>query len=171
MPSAIAADWPGIAALAASGVTLEDLSRRFGIKLSTLKARSTRGGWKTAKAVVQAERVERATVARQMVPAAADAVEVVRDTLAERQQKTKLGLSAWAVKASEHAATLQGVAALDAAPEVKQTADVMAKMWPSQDAGVVRISMFNASPIIDIECTPVGDAPALEEASPGLRII
>lgn len=41
----IATDWGAIKALFLSGITLKELSERFGVKEGTLKSRSSREGW------------------------------------------------------------------------------------------------------------------------------
>lgn len=121
MPAPLPIDWNSIAALAASGHTLADLSIRFGVALPTLKARSRRGGWKTASRDVHAQRVEKAVAAGQMAPQAHSGLTVVKNTLSELSRETKLSLAKTVGKAAEHAATLKGADALAQARNIKET--------------------------------------------------
>lgn len=120
MPAPLPADWTAIAALAASGVTLEDLSTRFRIKLSTVKARCRRGKWKSAGKTVEHERVDRAVQARQMAPHAGSGVAVVKGALADLGKETRLNLAKATAKAAKHAAGLPGVDALKQARNIKE---------------------------------------------------
>lgn len=143
MPAAIPADWSAIAALAASGHTLEDLSEQFGINFNTMKARCRRGGWKLAREVVQAERVERATDAK---PTARNGVDVVAQTLAQRHKHTKLGLSMFTARAARVASKLPKKELLENAPAVKAVADIAGKVWPEETGGDhVALQFFSIS--------------------------
>lgn len=158
MPVALPADWPTIAALAASGVTLEVLSARFGIKLPTLQARSARGGWKRKAKEVQMQRVEAATGAGKMKSGAEDGLAVVHDTLADYSKKTRLNLAKGIDSASRHAATLNGDSALKSSRSLKETASAAAVIhgWHREGSQTIRLSMCGQQPI-EVEAEFVQD--------------
>lgn len=128
-------DWPGIAVAVASGVTLLEVSIQTGVKLSTVKSRSAREGWKRKAKAVQETNVAIAVEAKQMVPKAPNGVDVVAETLAQRQKHTRLGLSLFTVRAARVASRLPKKELLENAPAVKAVADVAGKVWPDQLVG------------------------------------
>jgi hypothetical protein len=161
MPSSIPADWPSIAALAASGVTLQELSDRFGIKLDTIKARSRRGGWKSVAREVKAGREAAAVTAGQMQPQASSGKDVVVATLADLGNKTKLNLAKATANAAEHAATLAGSEVLKDARNIKEVISGSATLhgWAQNGDGglnqIININLLGTElpmkPVVDVQ--------------------
>lgn len=56
MPAALDVEWSAIAAQAAAGATLEELSAHWGIPVGTLKSRCATEGWKRMAREIQAQR-------------------------------------------------------------------------------------------------------------------
>ncbi|MEI9893779.1 MAG: hypothetical protein WDN28_07720 [Chthoniobacter sp.] len=151
MPAPLPCDWNSIATLAASGVTLEELSARFGISLSTLKSRSSRGNWKKAGKDVQQQRIATAVMAGQMSPIAAQGVHVIRDTLAEDSKATRISLAA---SARKMASKLEDTADPENAGDMLQVAKTAALVhhWehtPGMDVRIAVYGTFAEPPVID----------------------
>ena len=80
-------------------------------------------------------------------------VDAMAATLSDRHKRTKLGLSKWAAKSSEHLASLDGEEALAASQPAVAVATVMGKVWPEKAEGPMRLSVFAHGGNVQVDVT------------------
>lgn len=140
-------------------VGVREAARQLHLEENTVKSWSRRGNWLAACASTPPAHplpptmrpIERAPNA----PKPADALE---NTLKERRNQTRLGLSEYAARASRQAAELPDDELLARSVEVKAVASVAESVWPSEKGGgTVNVSIFSAtvepaddSPVVDV---------------------
>lgn len=147
MPAPLPVNWSAIAALAVAGATLEQLSKQTGIKLSTLKARSSRGGWKRAVKAQDAAKAEVATLKKQMKPVATDGLAIAKGTLADDDRETRISLSRSLRRGAKHAENMEGVDVLKNARNVHELIKGAGHVhgWTDSKADVLRIDIYSNS--------------------------
>jgi uncharacterized protein YcnI len=154
MPAPLPANWPSIAALAASGVTLQEIAQKTGIALSTIKARCRRGGWKVQGKAIQEEKVEAAVTAGQMSECATDGPMVAKRILEENSQETRLSFSRSMRKTAKHIETMAPGEVLNSAQNVKAliagTAQVHAWDEEQKNAGM-SLSFYSVAGDMNID--------------------
>lgn len=134
-------------------VGVREAARQMELDEDTVKSWSRRGNWLAACKPTPAKHELPPTIRPvTLAPNAPTAADALANVLSDRHKRTKLGLSAWAVNASEHAASLDPEEALAAAPSVKAVADVAGKVWPEQGQQSIRLSIYGQqSPVLDVE--------------------
>lgn len=156
-------DWQGIRA-ASVAVGVREAARQASSHLPAqeqdrfverVMKRCSREGWLThAKASIQA-------VKGQAMPLSAPVrtgAQIIENTLLERKERTKLGLSKWSAKAAETLGDLDGENALAAHQAAVGVASVLSKVYPeaAQDNSV-HLAFFSISQERPDESGPVVD--------------
>jgi hypothetical protein len=131
--------WEQIKTGYAAGVGLREIARKMNIPEGTILAHAKRHGWtkQIQVATQEARRMQSDAIAPvQSVPQSLAAI------LAERKERTKLGLSKYTAEAAEHAANHQDK--LGIAGKVKDVASVHKKLWPeeSQREEILQIGLL-----------------------------
>ena len=119
--------WEQIKTGYAAGINLREIARKMNIPEGTVLAHAKRHGW--------TQQIQIAT--REVGVMQSDAITPVQSVpqslaaiLAERRERTKLGLSKYTAEAAEHAANHPDK--LGIAGKVKDVADVHKTIWPAE---------------------------------------
>ena len=119
--------WEQIKTGYAAGINLREIARKMEIPEGTVLAHAKRHGW--------TQQIQVAT--REVGVMQSDAITPVQSVpqslaaiLAERRERTKLGLSKYTAEAAEHAANHPDK--LGIAGKVKNVADVHKTIWPNE---------------------------------------
>lgn len=140
----------------AVGVT--EAAKQTGIDLSTVKQWSARGKWLAHTRVIHVPPPMPTSMQPRHVTGVTSPGDALENTLKERQNHTKLGLSLFAARAARVASKLPQDKLLARAGEVKAVADIASKVWPEVqgDTGM-HVSFFSITteqasegPIIDV---------------------
>ena len=115
--------WEQIKTAYAAGIGLREIARKMNIPEGTVLAHARRHGW-TQQIQVATQQQSDAITPVQSVPQSLAAI------LAERKNRTRLGLSQYAAEAAEQAAEHRDK--LGISHKVKDVADVHKTLWPSQ---------------------------------------
>ena len=132
-----------------------EAARQMGLKEATVNQWSARGGWLEH---LRPENQPKAPVsmAPRTVTGVTNPASALQNTLLERRDKTKLGLSKWAARSSKHLSSLKGERAAASYAEAVGTAHVMSKLWPDQSGGSVRISMHAQQMAVAVQAEQLG---------------
>ena len=119
--------WEQIKTAYVAGINLREIARKMNIPEGTVLAHANRHGW--------TQQIQIAT--REVRVLQSDAITPVQSVpqslaaiLAERRERTKLGLSKYTAEAAEHAANHPDK--LGIAGKVKDVADVHKTIWPAE---------------------------------------
>jgi len=119
--------WEQIKTAYVAGINLREIARKMNIPEGTVLAHAKRHGW--------TQQIQIAT--REVGVMQSDAITPVQSVpqslaaiLAERRERTKLGLSKYTAEAAEHAANHPDK--LGIAGKVKDVADVHKTIWPAE---------------------------------------
>jgi hypothetical protein len=164
MPAQIA-DWSQVKATAIALASIKDAAAEHGVSYKAAKMRASREQWpvgrrvhKLAQQAQQQANTQMMIASKGTVTSVTSTADALANTLAERQKRSKLGLSSWLTESSEHLASLKGEEALSAHQAAVSTASVMSKLYPEQqDADRVALQFFSISinqgeekPVIDV---------------------
>jgi hypothetical protein len=150
--------WDQIKTAYAAGVGLREIARKMNLPEGTVLARATRDGWTRQIQVLRERQSDAVAVTPvQSVPQSLFAI------LAERRDRTKLGLSKYIAEASEQAAEHKDK--LSIASKVRDVSQVHSTLWPEQQNpnAIVNIALLTSqvSPIKLVppkELTDEGDS-------------
>jgi len=139
MPAPLNVDWNAIAAQAAAGATLQELSDHWGIAIGTLKDRCAAGGWKRIAREVQAikagvpEVYHGAQQAIQQRP-----TQPVVSLMQKLGERSKFRAAKVGDKTLKHMQKAEGQELTKQAPAFKCTVDALAKVhgWGDQASAV-----------------------------------
>jgi hypothetical protein len=124
----------------AAEIGLREIARKMGIAEGTVLAHAKRHGW--------TQQIQAAT--RQLTVVQSDAIAPVQSVpqslaaiLAERKNRTKLGLSKYAAEAAEEAAQLPPGRKLGNARAVRDIAAVHSVLWPiEKESGILEVGLL-----------------------------
>ena len=119
--------WEQIKTGYAAGVGLREIARKMNIPEGTVLARAKRHGWSQQ---IQIATREVGVLQSDAITPVQSVPQSIASILAERKERTKLGLSKYTAEAAEHAANHPDK--LGIAGKVKDVADVHKTIWPNE---------------------------------------
>jgi len=119
--------WEQIKTGYAAGVGLREIARKMNIPEGTVLARAKRHGWSQQ---IQIATREVGVLQSDAITPVQSVPQSIASILAERKERTKLGLSKYTAEAAEHAANHPDK--LGIAGKVKDVADVHKTIWPKE---------------------------------------
>ena len=119
--------WEQIKTAYAAGINLREIARKMNIPEGTVLAHAKRHGW-TQQILVATGQV--AVMQSDAITPVQSVPQSIAQVLAERKDRSRLGLSRFAAEAAEQAAEHRDK--LGIAGKVKDVADVHKTLWPNQ---------------------------------------
>jgi hypothetical protein len=142
--------WEQIKVAYVSGIGLREIARKMNIPEGTVLAHAKRHGWTQQ---IQAATGQLTVMQSNAIKPVQSVPQSLAEILAERKDRTRLGLSKFAAEAAEQAAEHQDK--LEIAGKVKDVAGVHKTLWPEEN---------QPRPIIDLAIL-IGDRRATPKAT------
>lgn len=166
MPAQVA-DWPAVKATAIHCGSLKEAAKSHDVEYDAVRQRAKREEWPVGRRVHKLARQAQEAADAQIIRASSGTVTSVTsaaqaaiNTLAERQNETKMGLSGYVARMAKQGSS-SGV--LEEAPLYKAVADIAGKVWPEQakqeDRPLVNINLVGVPlPAVERNVTDVEPA-------------